>query len=363
MGHGAPTAAQWWTVPSSGQVSYLVGVEPELLSIALDPLPATAPAVVRFRPATGGPLGDQVAVLLDQLDRAALALFPRWLPGAEHVEGPQGLGIPAVRALAAQAAARSRDFGPFLCDLAERALRRRADGPDHVPAAHPPRFVAEVRAAGLARVIARAYARESTTLLIELPDELAPADEHVLVAAAEWLAHHGRLTVWLAGAALRAVDRVPGCVVHLPEDLTQLVDGAPDAAPVPAGPVLGYPPLSGLPRPDSAAEQALERALAPHEWASGRRWNHTYEWATLGRPYRLDIFWPVEGVVVEVDGPEHRSRLKYADDRRRDARLLLRGHAVLRFTNDQVLADVGTVVTTIQQLLTRRRVGTVPASR
>ena len=33
------------------------------------------------------------------LDRAALDLFPAWLPGAEWIEGPGGLGVAAVRSL------------------------------------------------------------------------------------------------------------------------------------------------------------------------------------------------------------------------------------------------------------------------
>jgi very-short-patch-repair endonuclease len=120
-------------------------------------------------------------------------------------------------------------------------------------------------------------------------------------------------------------------------------------------PAFTYPPLSGIPREDSDAEQALERALRQHDWARGRHWNHTYEWHALGKPYRLDLFWPAERVVVEVDGPEHRGRLKFADDRRRDVQLQLLGHDVLRFTNEQVLSDVHAVVLRIARLLRRRR--------
>lgn len=364
----AQMAAQWWNVPPRGQVSYLVGADPELLKIALDPLPDSAPAVIQFRPGTGGPLGDQVALLLDEMDTAAVALFPRWLPGAERLDGSRSLGVPAVRELAARVAARSHNFGPFLADLAERALRGRTGRS---------RFPAEVRARGLARVIADAYDRESAALLIEVPDELPAADERALIAAAEWLAQHGHLTVWLAGAPLWVVDRLPAVAITLPAYVTRLVAEAgpttdgPGAGPAGPGerppaanegrqtastdPVFRYPPLSGLPRRDSPAEQSLERALALHDWARGRRWNHTYEWHLLGKPYRLDLFWPVEGLVVEVDGPDHRERLKFADDRRRDVQLHLRGHVVLRFTNEEVLADVHAVVRKIEQLLSHRR--------
>jgi len=364
--------AHWWTAPPAGQVSYLVGADPELLDIALDPLPAAAPAVIHVRPATSGRLGHHIDVLLDELDRAAVVLFPRWLPGAERLDGSGNLGIAAVRALAEQEAARSPIFGPFLGDLAERSLLgRTGDGA---------RFPAEVRAAGLARAIASAYGRDTTVLLIEVPDELTAGDERSLTAAAEWLTSHGHFTVWLAGAPLRVVDRVRSVVVTLPAYLNRLVAEAEVSGdqvsapalperrqPFRAGagtesahtartiPVLTIPPFSGLPRPDSRAEVALERELARHEWARGRHWNHTYEWHLLGKSYRLDLFWPEDGLVVEVDGPEHRGRLKYADDRRRDVDLQLLGHYVLRFTNEQVLWDVQTVVVKIKQLLSRRR--------
>jgi len=361
MTREAPPAAPWWTVPPRGQVSYLVDTDPELLKIALDPLPDTAPAVVQFRPATGCPLGDQIALLLNEMDRAAIALFPRWLPGADRLENSRSLGVPAVRELAARVAARSRNFGPFLADLAERALVGRAER-THFPA--------EVRARGLARVLADAYGRDSTALLVDVPDNLAPTAERALTAAVEWLAQHGHLTVWLAGAPLQVVDRLPAVPITLPRYVTELAAEAetmPDEASaagtdlagspqlVSTGPVFTYPPLSGVPRGDSPAEQALERTLARYAWAQGRHWNHTYEWHLLDKPYRLDLFWPAERLVVEVDGPDHRAPLKFAEDRRRDVQLHLLGHVVLRFTNEQVLSDVHAVVRKIEQLLSRRR--------
>lgn len=367
--------ALWWTVPPVRQASYLVGADPELLSVGLDPLPSSAPAVVQFHPVVGAPFGDQVAVLLDELERAAIAMFPRWLPGAEHLDQPGGLGVAAVRALAAQCAARSRDFSPFLADLAERGLRGSEGDPVDQPRGRRSQLPAEVRAAGLGKVIADAYGRQSAALLIAVPVDLSPADEQTLVATAEWFADHGRFSVWLAGAPLNVVDRVRSVGIRLPTYLTQLLADAEPTADVPvvsaggpaqpvvppptdaadAGPILTYPPLSGVPRPDSPAERALERALARHEWARGRRWNHTFEWHVLGRPYRLDLFWPTEGLVVELDGRDHRGSLKFADDRRRDAQLQVLGHDVLRFTNEQVLSEITIVLLRIEQLLRQRR--------
>jgi very-short-patch-repair endonuclease len=311
----------------------------------------TAAAVVQFRPEARTAMGDLVALLLDELDRAAVALFPHWLSGAERLDGPQGLGLAAVRALAAECAARSRNFGPFLTDLAERSLLGEPGGPS--------RFPAGVRAAGLARVIADAYHRESAALLVVVPDRLSPVDERALVAAVEWFAQYGRFTVWLAGAPFQHVDHVRSVAVALPGYLTQLAAEAEQVDVESAGggsaETLRYPPLSGLPRRDSPAEQALERALASCEWARGREWNRSFEWHVLAKPYRLDLFWASDGLVVEVDGPDHRGRLKFADDRHRDVQLQLLGHDVLRFTNEQVLSDVTAVVARIEKLLGRLR--------
>ncbi|GAA1811817.1 hypothetical protein GCM10009682_36480 [Luedemannella flava] len=354
MAQGVETAAPapaWWSTLPAHRVAHLTGVDPDLLAIALDPLPAGAPAVLRFRPSATGPLGDQVAVLLAELDRVAVALFPAWLPGADRLAGPQGRGVAAVRALAADLAARAADFGPFLADLAERSLRRRPGGGS--------RFPAEVRAAGVVRAIARAYDRPTAALLIDVPDGLSTEDERALVAAAEWLADHGRLSVWLAGAPLGTVDRVSAVTITLPARLIQLAaDAAATAAdprpdPVPDEPVLGYPPLSGLPHSDT--EWLLERALERHEWATGRRWNHRHESTLLSEVYRLDVYWPAEGVVVEVDGPEHRRPVLFANDRRRDNALTIDGLHVLRFGNERVHTDLGRVLFDIETLLHQRR--------
>lgn len=354
MLNGDSTSSKWWLPIPVRQVTYLGGVDPELLRIALDPLPAGAPAIIQFRPQVRGPLGDQVSLLLDELDRAAISLFPSWLPSAEQLDGARGLGIAAVRALATQAAARSAQFGPFLADLAEKAVSVR-NGQTRGSTA---RFPAEVRASGLARVLADAYGRDAAALLVEIPAGLGEHDELTLTAAAEWFARHANLSVWLAGEPLRAADSVSMVSIVLPRVVTALVDittvevrGHEDSA----VDVLSYAPLSGVPAWNSDAEQALERALRPHEWARGRRWNHTYEWSALGKPYRLDLVWEEEGVIVEVDGDEHRGPLQFADDRRRDTQLQLLGHNVLRFTNEQVLFDTQAAASIIKQILCRRR--------
>ena len=110
-----------------------------------------------------------------------------------------------------------------------------------------------------------------------------------------------------------------------------------------------------MPRADSAAEMRLESALRRHDWAIGRTWNETYPSHALAMAIRLDLWWAAEKCVVEIDGPEHRGAVHYAADRQRDVLLQLDGHAVLRFTNAQVLGDTQNVVSQIERFIRGRR--------
>jgi very-short-patch-repair endonuclease len=363
--------AGWWTSVPTDRVVRLEGAGAELLRLSLDPLPDGAPAVVVCRPPGVGLLAEQVEVLLGDLERAAIGLFPQWLPAAAPIAGPQGAGAAAVRALARAAATTSAHFGPFLADLAERSLRGGPCGGGG--------FAPAVRAAGLARVVAASYGRPAAALLIEVPDDLPPAQERTLVSSTEWIAHHGGWAVWLTGAPLRVVDRIDSCRIQLPPDLADLAGAADVAGPAdparsadPAAPgapatpassspvtlgggIVHCPALAGLPRADSPAELTLESALCTQPWAAGRVWNATYQPEPLAPTYRLDLWWATEHCVVEIDGPEHRNAVHYAADRRRDVRLQLAGNAVLRFTNNQVLTDVRTVMSQIERFIRSRR--------
>ena len=46
-------------------------------------------------------------------------------------------------------------------------------------------------------MIAAAYDRQSAAVLIDVPPDLSAADERALTGAAEWLAQHAGVTVWL----------------------------------------------------------------------------------------------------------------------------------------------------------------------
>ncbi|GIG00027.1 endonuclease domain-containing protein [Catellatospora citrea] len=348
-----------WTHTPAGRVTRLRGASTEVIELALTPLPADAPAVVTFRPPLATTAAEVVACALDELEAAALRLFPAWLPAAEHLEGPGGAGVPAVRALALELAAATRHFGPFLADLAEQALRDRqpvGGGSRRRPIAV--RFAPEVRAAGLARVVAESYRRAGAALLVDVPHGLDPDRQRALAAAGEWLAAHGGFTVWLAGADLPAAGRVTAYPVRLPEHVVALVATSGDALPGdgpaagPAPATLTYPPVEGRPRADSAAETALEAALVQAAWAAGRVWNRRY----AARPhYIIDLVWSDERCAVEIDGDDHRGPHKFAHDRRRDVLLQLDGFAVLRFTNHQVLTELGQVLAHLEQYLRSRR--------
>ena len=279
----------------------------------------TRPAVVIHSPPAVTTAAAVVGSVLDELERVAVELFPAWLPEADGIREPGGAGVAAVRALATARAARSRLFAPFLRDLAASALSGAR------PAAH---FPVEVRAAGLARVVAAGFGRERLVVVLPVPPALGAEAEQTLAAAGEWLANCAKLGVWLTGPALAAVDRIsPATLPH----------AAPPIDKSQPGPI-------GKPHPGSATEAAVEAALALEPWAADRRWNQTYQSHALTSPVRLDLLWPAERCVVELDGPEHCEPARFEADRRRDVQLHLDGYVVLRFTNARVRHDVAAVV-------------------
>ncbi|MFI5956690.1 DUF559 domain-containing protein [Cryptosporangium sp. NPDC051539] len=321
---------------------HLLDVDAESLALALDPLPPDAPVVVTYRPRSTASQPAIVAEVLGLLEESAVALFPAWLPEAAGITEPSDTNVAMVRALASRPAGH---FGPFLADLAARALTGEGSSASFQP---------EVRAAGLTRVLLAAYSRADVVLVVEIPDRLPASHETPLIAALEWLAFRGGLGgVWLTGAPLSDVDRVQSQRVRLPAAVES--DARRGARPT-DGEALAVPSLSGQPNPNSDAERLLEKALSSRTWARGRSWNQPFSFGPLTNQIRIDLLWEVERTAVEVDGPEHRGPLHYATDRTRDVLLQTAGYAVLRFTNDQVLGDVNAVVHQLEQFLSTRRV-------
>lgn len=293
----------------------------ELAAVVVGPVAGTTPS--RF-----------VHAIMDDLERVAVELLPGWLPEAAEIDRPDPAGLAAARAAAAARAPHSSHFGPFLSELAVRALTGRRTSPSE--------FSVETRSLGLARVVAEGLARPRLVLLIQVPPSLGPADETAMVYGAGWLADHARLGVWLVGAPLRDTALVPTMHVTSSPVSRQAVDSA-------------WPASSGKPHPASATEAALEAALAAERWAAGRVWNQSYQSHPLTAPIRLDLFWPEERCVVELDGPEHCHPVRFEADRQRDVQLQLDGYAVLRFTNARIRHDIGAVVHQIGTYLRGRR--------
>ncbi len=307
-----------------------------------------APLVIRtpFRGATPSAFAEAA---VEELERAAVGLLPAWLPGVNESRADVG-GLAAARLLAAEAARTSRYPRAFLSDLAVLALTGRR--PHHS-------LPLRIRARELARLVAQAFGRRRTVLLVDAVDAGTGAvaggadgiggeagavgggmSGDAMVAGAEWLVSSGGPAVWLVGVRN---ERLPTVRARI-------------------GPSNGSVAEAGRPHPASTVEAALEAALARESWATGRRWNQDYRSNALTPPVRLDLWWPEERCVVEIDGPEHCRPERYELDRRRDVRLTLDGYAVLRFTNARIVHDVGAVVHQIGTFVRSRRRDTAEGS-
>ena len=325
------------TLPTD-RVVRVQGATVEQMALALDPLPTAAPVVVTCELTEVSVNPAQVREeLLGRLETVARAQLRVWLPAAEHVTDGSDADRRTVRRLAQEIGTTSEHFGPFLADLAAGQ-------------AGSPRFDPETRARGLARLLRSCYDRDGVVLLLWAPHRLAPDARRALGAAAHWLANTASVGSWAFGDGLLDTERFPVVGVTVPPHLTEPVH--------PGGyrrPAVEFPVLSGRPHPGSMVEMQFEDALARCGWAHGRAWNQLYRSHPLSPALRVDLMWPAERVVVELDGPDHRSAVKYADDRRRDNALTLGGHAVLRFSNEQVVADLARALAMIEELLMARR--------
>ena len=335
--HPSAPTTRWAGLPVRGVVR-VSGADHATMAVALGSPSEDAPTVIGCDTDATAPAPRIVDDVVDQLSTVARELFPAWLPGGEHIHGASGLERRAVRLLARSLASSTAHYGPLLEALAEDALTGGATS-----AAFPP----EVRVRGVVRVLASAYERDAVVVM--LVGRADGADPDAVGAAAAWLADHGGLGVWLVGADLAGVERFPALTPTLPAFVGSVRPAADVAPPRP-----DYPAVAGLPHPRSVAEHLLEAKLRSLEWARDRVWNQVHQPHPLTPPIRVDLMWPHARCAVEIDGPDHRGALKYADDRRRDNALVLDGYSVLRFTNEQVHDDVEQVVAVIERLLIDR---------
>ena len=72
--------------------------------------------------------------------------------------------------------------------------------------------------------------------------------------------------------------------------------------------------------------------------------------------YTVDLIWREGGLVVEIDGSEHRSEAAFSRDRDRDYRVFMSGYTTLRVTNGEVIHDLDGVVSKIRNVVKRLQI-------
>lgn len=336
----------------AGHVLRLTGTSGRTLIETIDDLPATAPLVLACHLRNDADGGRFAAMILDELRRIVVALFPAWLPG-EHEANPgrTSLDLAGALAVARRLARTSTVFGPFVADVVRSAF-------DETPSAGT--FAPEVAVAGLTRLLNASYLRRELAILVVPESEPDTTHHSSLAHACEWLATQAPMCVWLTDDALATVDRyrselaTPITSNFLEAQSLHALQGEPTSEPAPP-PTIEAPIVEGKPAPHSVAEQLLERNLRAHDWADGRAWNTTTPTGSSLHPtIRPDLTWSEAHLIVEIDGVDHRSAAKYAADRTRDNLLQRSGYLVLRYTNDQVLSDIGLVLAELQDVVTMR---------
>jgi hypothetical protein len=281
---------------------------------------------------------DLTEQVIEALSEAVAGTYPAWLPEAEHLAGPGGAGLAAARAVCERVAGNTELFGPFLRAAAEASLCGR---PFEVA-----KFAQETVVRQARKLLLRAYGYGRLVIMIELTGTWSTPQIETVEANALWLAGPGGLAVWLFGPSTACMTRVPRSSVH--DRLPTWEPPVPPRAPY-------LTPLRGRPNAFSRAETHLEAQLSRVPWATGRAWNQTWSSGVLANPIRVDLIWPPEKCVVELDGPDHLNTDKYAADRVRDRALQREGFMVLRYTNDEVLGDVARVLDDLERFLLERR--------
>src|SRR5262245_30155150 len=105
------SGSQWLGHIRGLPVVALTGVSADDLAAILDPLPIEAPAVIFSPPVDVTNAAACISDVLTALERAAIDLFPAWLPSAAGIVGTYGANEAAVRAAASSLAAAGEDFG------------------------------------------------------------------------------------------------------------------------------------------------------------------------------------------------------------------------------------------------------------
>ena len=334
-----------------GRVLRLADVHGSAIDELADAVASELPVILDYRGPDERTARQVTTEILDALESTLITLFPAWLPNRSSGDR---VDVDEAETLARQLCAHVDLVTAVVVPLARAGASHNSATPHAVP---------EQRAATLLALLRHFYGRGEVVLAVRASSMLSGPAQQAAAAACAWLAEHGRITVWLTADALPAVRRIPVLRLGIAASPDPIPDGPIPAVSIPDGPIAtdtGRPILvvsrpTGAPAPHSAAEQALEHALAQHEWARGRVWNRCpTDLSALSGVAVVDVLWPDERVVVEVDGPDHRRADKYARDRSRDNMLQRHGYLVLRYPNDTVLDDPASVVAELRDVLTHR---------
>ena len=340
----------WWQEAiRAGKALRVLGVSGDDLDALTEIDAPNSPIVVGLCPPESGARARTIVDLVaGELQNAVLNLYPTWLSafGDAGLTADRGsLGVAAAVAIARRMSKQTTAYSPFVVDLARSAASNTQPRSE---------YPTDIRLSGLADLLRRSYGRDDIVIVVTADYEVTDRAA-AIGSAAEWLAHAGRLTVWLVGPEFDQLTRIP--CINLRCDrgatATAVPSGSPDTATASAA--ITLTPFGGRPAANSAAEQFLERALAREPWASERVWNRGVDGLdALAQPIRVDLQWRYERIIVELDGADHRAPQKYAADRLRDNLLQFAGYMVLRYPNERVLDDVGAVVTELREVVRAR---------
>lgn len=249
--------------------------------------------------------------LLDDLAELALQ---RWTPGTDPVEGV-ALGVAA----------------PWLKAASKQARR-----------GLPPRFRRMARELELVRLLE--VVDPAGIVLIGEVDPASAQRARPMIEALEWCTRHGAAVV----AAL---------IVAPPETAPydRILYGAVDLIREEPAAVARFIAPAGT-HHASESERRVAAALEQDAELGGLfACNVSVPVGAWGARPRVDLLCGAHRVVVELDGPEHRSEPKFGNDRHRDYELLTAGYLVLRLTNEQVAADLPLAIEKIRAVVRLRR--------
>jgi very-short-patch-repair endonuclease len=306
--------------------------------------PLSALGRLVLRPAS---VRELIGQALDGLAETALGLWPDWLPEARSLSPERSAATQAALRLMARSAGNS---GPFFGPWLEAAALKALNG--EVP--RIPELAPQVELRELVRALTASLHRTGFLLVVEA-DGPEHGFETGLAAALEWLAANGPLAIVLCepAAGWASQSRFPILDLRVPGRNAVAADTKAETISVSSSdrPAFWLSGVTGRPHPNSQAEQRLAEALYRQEWRGEYGLNRTLDLGP-GRRARVDLVWPKERLVVEIDGIWlHAIQQTYEDDRHRDFMLLHAGYLVLRMTSEEVLRDLDRSLEKVRQVL------------